>query len=662
MAEIKPLVVEVRTREVATLELPASMLQARVAAESFDEKAGTVELIWTTGARVVRSDYWTGREWAEELVVDSKSVRMDRLNNGAPLLDSHGTRGGVRDAQIGVVEKAWIDDKAGEGRALVRFSKRENLRDLIGDVKDGIVRNVSVGYRIHRIEETEELDEKGRPVTRATDWEPFELSLVPMGADPKARVRAADEPTKYPCTFVRRGAEPTMTAKTDDKVTEPVADEVRKQAAKEATDAERARSGAILKAVRAAKMADAIALELISSGKSIDEARAFVLEKLAEKDAEGDTRSVTQVGTSDTEKFRDCVSDALMTRAGFKIAKPADGVDEFRYMRIPRLAEFCLQRSGQSTRGMSEQSMCRRAMSTSDLPKILANVQGKTLRRAYEEAPQSFAPFVRRVPVADFKPVSRTQLGATADLLVVPEGGEITEGKVVDTAQGYKLLKYGRIFSYTWEMAVNDDLDALARIPAGWGASARRKETQLVYAVLTGNQTMDEDATALFHANHANAFGGAGAGVLSVASLANARKLMRLQRAPDGTSPASSSAGPILNLRAAILVVPAALEIDARKFLTDIVADQPGNVNPIRGTIDALVSDATLDASSALIWYMTASPAEADVIELASLDDNESVIVDSQQSFETKGIKTSAVVVRAASAIDFRSFVRSTGT
>ena len=83
---------------------------------SADEKARTVELVWTTGARVRRYDYWDGA-YDEELVVSEEACDLTRLNNSAPLLDTHGRW--QLDDQIGVVERAWID--GAEGRAVVRF-------------------------------------------------------------------------------------------------------------------------------------------------------------------------------------------------------------------------------------------------------------------------------------------------------------------------------------------------------------------------------------------------------------------------------------------------------------------------------------------------------------------------------------------------------------
>jgi hypothetical protein len=167
-----------------TINLGIQTRAAAVAPASIDKDARTVELVWSTGAAVKRSDWITGRVYNEELSMAAEHVRMDRLNQGAPLLDSHS---GYRlSSMLGVVEKAWLDGT--EGRALVRFSARPDVDPIWQDVRDGIIRNVSVGYKVHRFQETSKPGEK-IPTFLAVDWEPEEISLVSVGADAAAGVR-----------------------------------------------------------------------------------------------------------------------------------------------------------------------------------------------------------------------------------------------------------------------------------------------------------------------------------------------------------------------------------------------------------------------------------------------------------------------------------------
>ena len=67
------------------------------------------------------------------------------------------------------------------GRATVRFSDRLDVEPIWQDVRGGIIRNVSVGYAVRAYEIREE--EGTVPVWTAVDWQPLELSAVPIGAD-----------------------------------------------------------------------------------------------------------------------------------------------------------------------------------------------------------------------------------------------------------------------------------------------------------------------------------------------------------------------------------------------------------------------------------------------------------------------------------------------
>lgn len=173
-----------------TIEIP---VQVRLAAlGSIDIEKRTAELVFSTGAAVKRMDWWTGETYFEELSLEAGAVRMDRLNGGAPLLDTHDSW--ELDGVLGVVEKAWLS--AGEGRALVRFARVPEVESTWLKVQDGIIRNVSVGYMVHKFQDVTPSDEKIKRLM-AVDWEPFEISLVPIGADAKAGVRSRE--TKSRC-------------------------------------------------------------------------------------------------------------------------------------------------------------------------------------------------------------------------------------------------------------------------------------------------------------------------------------------------------------------------------------------------------------------------------------------------------------------------------
>ncbi len=148
---------------------------------TIDEEARTVDLAFSSEAPVAR---WFGDE-----VLDHSpgAVVLSRMENGAALLVDHDWRD-----QVGVVERVTIDDDR-RGRAVVRFSRSARGQEIWQDIVDGIRRHVSVGYSVRKIEvETR----KGQTdLVRVTEWEPHEISIVSVPADPSVGIgRRAENP------------------------------------------------------------------------------------------------------------------------------------------------------------------------------------------------------------------------------------------------------------------------------------------------------------------------------------------------------------------------------------------------------------------------------------------------------------------------------------
>lgn len=135
-----------------------------------DQAARTVELAFASEAPYER--YWG----VEILGCKPDQVRLGRLSDGGALLVGHDPAD-----QVGVVESCQVDAD-GVCRATVRFSRGERGEEIFQDVIDGIRRQVSVGYMIHRVVMESEKDGVG--TYRATDWEPYEVSIVSIAADP----------------------------------------------------------------------------------------------------------------------------------------------------------------------------------------------------------------------------------------------------------------------------------------------------------------------------------------------------------------------------------------------------------------------------------------------------------------------------------------------
>lgn len=667
--------------EVRKLEIPMQVRLQPVSSVKPEER--TAELVWTAGGKVLRYDWWTGERYWEELSLEAGAVRMGRLENGAPLLNTH-SRWSLGDV-IGVVESARLEK--GEGVATVRFSKRDDVEPYFQDVRDGIIRNVSVGYVVHRYLKIDPpAGTNDYPTWRAIDWEPSELSLVPIGADAGAQVRSSMKPEQlqdvrtFPCEFhtpvaAAAGSNPTTRKEStmDDKSKQggnPAADN---KAGTEPTPeqraaiaaAERARVKGIQDRVRTAGLGDDFATRLVDENKSIDEACREIVDEVAKKKAPAAPLNPTRVEVTQDERasLRVLVASAIAHRLDPRSELP-NGAGEFRHMSMLRVAEEVLRRENVHVAGMSRMEIATRALhSTSDFPNILADAANKRLRAAYMENVPSYARWARRAPNApDFKTINVTQLSGAPDLQKVLEGGEFKRGSMTDGKETYQVFTYGRIISYTRQAMINDDLGALDRTPRALAAAGRRLENGTVYGVLTANANM-ADGGALFNATaytptgsgHAN-LGTGGGSALGTGTLPTGRTAMRLQKGKQNEP---------LNLAPAFLIVPATLEQTAYQLTSaNYVPATPAAINEFRAggrTAVEPIVESLLDASSTTAWYLAADTGQIDTIEFCYLDGNEGMSIESQLGFTIDGVDMKARLDFAAAAIDFRGLYKANG-
>ena len=159
--------------------LPGAMGRAIAngrAERAFEVQRAAIDDATRTATLAFASEAPYERYWGVEILdCTPPSLRLGRMGSGANLLCDHDTRD-----VVGVVESVSIGaDRV--CRAVVRFGKSARAEEVWQDVRDGIRRNVSVGYMIHKATLVETVD--GVETYRVTDWEPFEVSLVSVPAD-----------------------------------------------------------------------------------------------------------------------------------------------------------------------------------------------------------------------------------------------------------------------------------------------------------------------------------------------------------------------------------------------------------------------------------------------------------------------------------------------
>lgn len=506
---------------------------------------------------------------------------------------------------------------------------------------------------------------------------PAEEPVIPA-EQPAPEVVMAAAPEVAPVAEAAPAVEPS-----------PTEDEIKKTVQRALED-ESKRRKEIIALCSAANIERSFADTLCDSGASVDIARSQILEKLVMTNkplGASSDRERIEVTRSSDDKFAAAVRDGLISRAfrgaglksnPYQDGKPAEGSDEFKNVGLIRIAEKCLQRAGVNTDRMSNRDIALAAMgsqsalnrlsiersyhTTGSFANVLMDAANKTLLAAYDEAPQTYEAWVRTAPsVPDFKNINRIRFSEAPDLEVVPELMPYRETQMTDSKETYRVEKYGAMFSVSWETVVNDDLDAISRIPAMHGNAARRKVNKVCYNVLTSNPTMG-DTYSLFSASHASGSNFANASAApSVTTLNTAFTAMMKQK--------GLNANVILSIVPRYLIVPISQSATALQLvgsLADPLAggSAAGNANTLNlyGPNGArplqVIVEPTLESYSTTAWFLAADYSSVDTVELSFLQGEESPVLEQEWDFKTDTYLYKVRQTFGAAAVDWRGLYK----
>ena len=607
-----------------------------------DTDSRTVELSFS-------SETPYGRWFGDEILChDEECINLERFNNGlGTVLFNHD-----RDAVVGHIEKVWLEDN--RGKALVRFDTDEQSETIFQKVQSGTLQGVSVGYAINRYEVLEDEDTKstnGRfngPAYVVTDWEPLEISIVSVPADPTVGVgRSAEEiHTSIDTQEEEKSMDPKDFVKTEEVKSEPVETGITQEDLQKAMEQERKRTSEITAMFRDFDVEGAD--EAIVLGKSVEEAREMVMDQLR---ARNKGVSVT-MREAESDKFRAAAQDAVLMAAGIPVAEPAAGAQELRGYSMVEMARESLRRESGSTVNFGDNMELARAAinSTSTFPAIMSNLANKSVMVGFNEAETTYQIWAGKGSNRDFKEAARVALSEAGTLELVPEGGQFKQDSFGEASARTKVATYGKLFSLTRQAIINDDLGLFSKIATKYGSAAKRLVNKMVYAQLTGNVKM-QDNVALFDTKHGNVAGTGEA--LSVKAIAKAITAMRRQKGIAGEA--------TLNITPKYLVVPPELEMTAYQIVNSTAAVDgvnSGVANPYKGRF-IVVADAELTDPDA--WYLVADATQHDTIEVTYLNGVETPRLETRQGFDVDGIEYKVAFDCGVSALDFRGVFKNAG-
>jgi hypothetical protein len=615
------------------------------APETINVEERTVELVWSTGAQVKRAS-WSRGDYIEELSMAPDAVRMERLNKGAPLLDAHDSFS-LR-SQIGVVQRAWLNGN--EGRALVKFSRRDDVESIFQDVIDGIYRNVSVGYKVHKTER----DEGGPvPIERAVDWEPYELSLVPIPADAGAQVRSDESPATQTSEQERsmnlpeNGVQaPEPTQEIESRAAAPAAPMVN---ADEVRAEERRRAAGILDAARKLQVSEDLAHKLIADGVALDDARMALIDAQATEQRKTPAHSRVEVTQDHTEKRAAAKLDYLKVRSGLATLDDAPAAREYRGTTLLDMARESLDMAGVNARGMDKSEIAVRAMhSTTDFPLLMASIQRVTLKAAYGEEVQTWRPLAEQRNLPDFREMKEIEVGGQMLPEEIKEGGEYKAGTIQEQQGSWFLSEYGKKLVIGRRLIINDNLGYITRAVQTLARGVAVFEANQMWGLITGNAKCMSDGAVLFSSGHKNI----GTGVIGETSISEARQKMRNQTDFTGKNP--------LYVVPQFILLPTTLETTFDKFNSAIAPAQTSNVNIFSGYLQKIV-EPRLDVSSTAQFYIVGDYPGVDKLVYGYLEGEAGPTIESEIKRDPDGITTYLRHDFGCMVSQHQAFYRSTG-
>jgi len=590
---------------------------AKASASTADEVARTVEVVFATDTPVRRST-WQDGPFDEVLQISSSAIKGDRLQTGMSLLDSHRS-GSVAD-RLGSIVPNSLKIVGNEARVTVRFSRTEKADAVFQDILDHHILPISVGYRIHATEKTENRDTE-IPTVRATEWEPMEISIVSVPADGNARTRQQKDVTM------------PQALKRDDQTTRTRADEERD----------------ILGLAKRFKvdLRGDLVTRTIADQMSYDEFREALLDHLQEED---ERIEINHHGVpfnssryAETALARQDRSDAIYARLSG--TAPSDRARQYMGTSLLEHARGVLDERGENTRNMTPDEVFKRSIATGDFPLLLKATGNRMLVDAYTLAQSPLKTAIgRSSAIDDFRKKSRLKISDIDRLQKVGEGGEIKHTSRAETAEGYALETYASLFKITRQALINDDLGAFADFNRTAGRMSAETESALLFSLLMQNSgvgpTLEETGHSLFHADHGNLAGTGTA--IDVAALKAARLAMRKQKSLGGKT--------FINAVPKFLMVGPELETQAEQVLASLAAATVDEVNPFAGRLSLLVEPRIEDTS----WYVFADPASVPTLEYSYLSTQPGPQFESEDSFDVLGTQFRVYLDFGCGAVDFR--------
>ena len=309
-----------------------------------------------------------------------------------------------------------------------------------------------------------------------------------------------------------------------------------------------------------------------------------------------------------------------------------------------------LRQAGQSTAGLSDEAVIRRALSTSDMPLIADAAANQTIRQAYEAASSPTSQLFGRRTVNDFNLHHEVLVDwTTLQMHRVNELGEYRHSYVSEGDATYSIYTLGGITGVSRQLYINGGaaLGNLARqLGRRLAADVDDRRVAFIEQSSLAGPTL-KDGTAFFDNSRDNVEDVDTTDVTTVIdSVLAARSRM----------PKRKGAGDVMiGATPRYWLVPTEFEPTALRAVASVSASAAGDANPLSGRLEVVAEPRLSDEDTS---YLAAAPGSFDGLVEARLRGAEGPTTDSRWHFETDAFQTKIRLDIGFGALDWRSWTR----
>lgn len=539
-------------------------------------------------AKLTASSEYEAKRWGytEILMHGKDNVRLDRIAEiGCVLLNHQSDERAASILSVRLVNRKLEFE--------IKFLSTQRGKDAFIEVKEGALRGVSIGYRVHVWEVNDDDD-----IYRAIDWEPYEISLTPIPVDPTVGIGRSEDDSKAAFfASINRSEQEKLPMSEDKNAPVQTRDDNHQVSpivnAPDATgttdgtrsiDVDAAVDHARQEAKEISKRASSLGLDPVDFiGMSREDANVAMLDAVAKR-GEKETKPVItddlEVTDNADDKKRDYFADALVKTRSIQCLRELardNGINPFD----GRAFAYAV---------LGRDEMGRRALETTT---SLGNVTALAGQKFIVLGFDTYVPWTTPVSdvrlTSDFKGVKSAGLSFGA-FNTPGEGGALTDLTADDIGDSGNIAFKGGIVQLTEEAIWNDDLDLWFKGIQRLGYMARYEEDVVLVAALEAASFT------------------AASGVLPFTA-ANLKTTWAAYNALTNAS------GKKLGFPAAFIVLPTGLFIDGLETTTNAKGETTARIFGAEGEL-ALQCINGVTLTDANDWYLAANPALANGLTL----------------------------------------------